>query len=552
MSDKNPFPYLACLENETFRWILIIGLGIVIFFSNISGWDLWNPDEPRYAQVAKEMVETGEFIVPHLNGDIYPDKPPIFFWIIAAFSILLGGFSEVSVRLPSALSAILIIALTYKFGKKLFNSQAGLFSALILATNVEFFWLGRRANIDMTLTLFIFLSFYFYYLGYIGGKREKVYYMLFYFFMGIATLTKGPVGFIIPLLSIFSFLILNRDIKAFAKSYPVAGFAVFFLVILVWLIPACIKGGEAYTHEILFKQTVSRYTTGWSHQRPFYYYFINFPADFAPWIILIPWAIYYFYFVNPEVRKNSEFKFCFAWFVATFIFFSLSSGKRNLYLLPAYPAITLLLGYFIDRSIATGQNIFFKQPFYLLGILFIILGMGGGILSFLLDYQVLDIPVSLTPCSLLIFGILGFLGGVFMMVVVGKNLNLLSFYTGIGLLTLTIVFTVFSVLPKINRVKSPKFLGEKIVSLVKREDKLIKYRYEGAGVNYYTGINRIKDVKTPEKLIEILEKEKNIYCLIRKRHYDFIQKKHKISSNLKIVDEYRIGHRKILIVTNKL
>ncbi|MCX8011575.1 MAG: glycosyltransferase family 39 protein, partial [Desulfobacterota bacterium] len=138
--------------------LFLLVMASLVFFINLNGWDLWNPDEPRYAQVAKEMRETGEWILPHLNSEVYPEKPPLFFWLIAFFSFFTGEVNEISARLPSAISALGCILLTLFLGKKLFNLKVGFFSALALLTSVEFFWLGRRANIDMTLTLWITLT----------------------------------------------------------------------------------------------------------------------------------------------------------------------------------------------------------------------------------------------------------------------------------------------------------------------------------------------------------------------------------------------------------
>ena len=137
--------------------VVLAIISFAIFFLNSGGWDLWNPDEPRYAQVAKEMMESGNWILPHHNNKVYPDKPPVFFWLIALSSMVKGEVTSFSARLPSALAAVLGVFLTYLLGSKLYNARAGFISALVLTTTVEYFWQGRRANIDMTLTLF-FLS----------------------------------------------------------------------------------------------------------------------------------------------------------------------------------------------------------------------------------------------------------------------------------------------------------------------------------------------------------------------------------------------------------
>jgi 4-amino-4-deoxy-L-arabinose transferase-like glycosyltransferase len=118
-----------------FLFILLV-FGGVLYFYNLGGWDLWNPDEPRYAQIAKEMLQGEGWIIPHLNSEVYLDKPPLFFWLMAATGTVIGGMNEFAARFPAALFALLTLPLLFFLGKKLFNEKGGGFAALILATNV--------------------------------------------------------------------------------------------------------------------------------------------------------------------------------------------------------------------------------------------------------------------------------------------------------------------------------------------------------------------------------------------------------------------------------
>ena len=134
--------------------ILLVGFCFFLFFFNLNQWDLWSPDEPRYAQVAREMVNGGDWVLMHLNGEMYTDKPPLFFWLIGLSSYLWQGFTSFSVRLPSAVFGMLAVVLTCLIGRSLFGSSVGLISGLILATSFEFAFRSTRANIDSTLTFF--------------------------------------------------------------------------------------------------------------------------------------------------------------------------------------------------------------------------------------------------------------------------------------------------------------------------------------------------------------------------------------------------------------
>lgn len=182
---------------------LLLGLCFVIYFVNLGQWDLWNPDEPRYAQVSREMVNGGDWILMHRNGAIYTDKPPLFFWIIALSSFLWQGLTPFSVRFPSALFGTLTVLLTFFIGKRLYSSRTGFLSGLILATSVQFAYLSIRGNIDTTLTFFTtasILCFLQWYQRRQEGEAssERMRGLSFYGYyvgMALATLAKGPVGF---------------------------------------------------------------------------------------------------------------------------------------------------------------------------------------------------------------------------------------------------------------------------------------------------------------------------------------------------------------------
>ena len=348
--------------------ILLLLVAAVILFINIGGWDLWNPDEPRYAEVAREMLKTGNYIVPHINGEIYPDKPPVFFWLIALCSKPFGDVSAATARFPSALAALGVIFLTCLLGRKLYNPTVGFFAGLILLSTTQFFWLALRANIDVTLTLWTTLAIFLLYCGYTRERGKHVCYLLAYFFMGLATITKGPVGIAIPLVTMLLYCITQKQYGQLKKLDLLPGLIIIAATAALWLVPACILGGNEYTQNILFKQTVGRAVDSYSHKQPFYYYLVNFPADFNPWTIFIPSAVIFFW---RKKKQGGQLNLTFplVWFAGTFIFFSLVSGKRNLYLLPLYPAAALLMARFWYDVIEAAK----EQPAKLITIPFYIL-----------------------------------------------------------------------------------------------------------------------------------------------------------------------------------
>ena len=206
-------------KSPSFQIFILLSFCSLLFILGVGRWDLWDPDEPRYAEVAKEMVmNSGDWILMHLNGKVYGDKPPLFFWLIALSSYLWGGFTSFAVRFPPALFGTLTVLLTFLVGKILYSSRTGFLSGLILATSFEFAYLSTRGNIDTTLTFFTTASILCFLLWYRRRKEEKtnekamegLLFYGFYIAMALGTLAKGPIGFILPLLVSLIYLSIQK------------------------------------------------------------------------------------------------------------------------------------------------------------------------------------------------------------------------------------------------------------------------------------------------------------------------------------------------------
>jgi 4-amino-4-deoxy-L-arabinose transferase-like glycosyltransferase len=313
----------------------LLAIGMVLFIFNLGGRDLWEPDETRYAVVAREMKETGNWILPHLNGEVYAEKPPFSFWLVNLSTFFLGRNNELANRLPSALAGLMTLFVTFLLGEKLFRPRVGFLSAMVLGTCILFPQLSRWMMLDSLFTLFFLLALFSFHLGYEKEKRRRRYYLLAGLFTGLAILTKGPVAYLT--LSIFLiFAGFQKNMKGFWCRDLLLGFLLSVMVVLIWWIPACWFGGKDYIHWILFKQVVGTYVEGGRHfhVEPFYFYFIRFPVEFFPWIVFLPTAL--ILGLGKEFGKRKEFLFLSIWFFFIFLFFTLSKGKKDNYLLPLY------------------------------------------------------------------------------------------------------------------------------------------------------------------------------------------------------------------------
>jgi len=179
-----------------FLLTILISLGAIVFLFHLGARDLWDPDETRYAVVAREMREGGNWILPHLNGAIYAEKPPLYFWLVNFSVFFLGEDSELANRLPSVLAGLGTLILMFYFGSRLFNSLVGFISSLILATCFFFPQISRWMMLDSLFTLLFLLTLYCFYLGYEKEEGRRKYYLFAGLFMGLGVLTRGPIAYL--------------------------------------------------------------------------------------------------------------------------------------------------------------------------------------------------------------------------------------------------------------------------------------------------------------------------------------------------------------------
>lgn len=562
----------------------LLGFCFVIYFLNLGGWDLWNPDEPRYAQVAREMVDGGDWVLMHANGETYEDKPPLFFWLIAFSSSLWQGFSSFSARFPSALFGTLTVLLTFLLGKKLYGSRTGFLSALILATSFEFAYLSTRANIDATLTFLTTGSLFFFWQWYHSQQaegveeRDKRRLSIYGFYMGmaLATLAKGPVGLVLPLLVSLIYLAVQRDWKAMKRMRLLTGVSLVFAVVLIWYLPAAWKGGQSFVNETLLRHTVDRFAKGSSHIRPFYYYFVNFPVDFLPWFLFLPGAIVYGLLKKREVVPKGIL-FLLVWFVTIFLFFSFSKGKRTLYLLPLYPAVSLLVGKFWDDYLSGSvrdslRKIGIALPVYLFIILFFLMGLflyavpvvanvsvepsTPKILKMVVQWAGLGASYfSYVPRASIIFFIFLLIGSsILLSLAHGLRYKSIVFTLIVAIMGVGFFYVTRFIFPLVNPYKSARIISEEIVQTMKPGDRLAMYGDFGsvgtAPYNFYTGIVPILEVESEAELIHLFRSKERVFCLFKYRDYEKLSRKG-TSVSLRLITRRSVGDKDMALVSNQ-
>lgn len=516
-----------------------------LFLFNIGKRDLWAPDEPRYAQVSKEMRESGNFIVPHLNSAPYPDKPPLLFWLINIFSVPFGKITAVSSRLPSAFAGIGCCLAVFCLGRYLYqNTRIALLSALILATSSKFLWMAHRVAFDVLLTFFVVMALFCFNKGYTKQGKQGLHYTLFYVFMALGVLTKGPVGFILPFCVVLSYLVLKRDSGALRETKPWIGGVLFICMVFIWVYLASIYGGKEYAHQILFKQNVGRFTNSFAHKRPLYYYFINFPVNFLPWSIFVP-SIAMYLFSRKGREKVQSVLLPLVWFSVVFIFFSCVSGKRDIYVLPLYPAASLLTAWFLNEFIVQFREGHFKLIGYFPCYMLCGVSLASGLFLPVVVYKYF--PQYIT--STIPFVIILLFGG-FVMFRFVRAARIIPFL----FVLVFVVFAIFNLgtlqaIPILNQYKSAKEICDKANSVMKPGDKLAMYGFFGDPYLFYTNRNYVEVLAELEALKRFLNSKERVFLFIQKKDFDKVLKSFKTS--LFVIGKDSVGHRDVVFASNR-
>lgn len=325
---------------------------LFLYFWGLGRVPFYTKGEPREAVQVWEEVHNGEWILPLRNGHDLPSKPPLFHWLAGAASLARGSVDEFSIRLPSAVLATLSVLLVFWLGAVKWGTLAGVFSALMLATNFEWMRAASAARVDMTLTAFLIAAFVA--LDRIVSTPAPSPRALaaFYASMALATLGKGPVGLLLPGMVACTYLACRGDLGRLRQMWVVEGTIAALLVAGAWYGLAIAHGGKAFVYKQLWVENFGRFfaadSTGAGHEHPFYYMIGGFFTGFAPWsFFVIPLGIHLF---AERRRLEAEgFLYPLIWFASVFVFYSISQSKRTVYLLPIYPAAALLLGAWWNR-----------------------------------------------------------------------------------------------------------------------------------------------------------------------------------------------------------
>jgi len=490
-------------------WCLVL-LCFVLFVPGLFSRDLWAPDEPRYAEVAREMYVTGQYVVPHLNGQLYKEKPPLFFALTGVLYHVFGGPSVFAGRLVSALAGLGVALLTYELGRRWSNRAVGLAGGAMVATAGHFAALAQAGVLDVPLSFFVLLAVYAFYRGTVGesaGGRAG-WRALACLAMVLGVMVKGPVG---------AAVLLRRWSPV---AYGLIGFAIAVAVAAGWVYAVSLQGegGGTYLHATLVDQSIDRITgTGQhgAHEQPWHYYFKAFPPDFMPWTMVLPVALG-LAIRHWRDRELRAVRFYVLWFALVFIFFSCIGGKRERYLMPVFPGVALLCGelFFGElRSRALNWR-WIGVPAIVWSVVIGALALVGIAFPFLASHVVglvnerqrlgaADFIDAMTPGRQA--GVVLFAVGIVAIQVWGvwrlRAQSRRFLLTAILSMVMGLVAVNAFIYPAFNMTKSARPLSEAYLAAERPGDRLMLFDEDFNGAyNFYLGRNHIPIVKLGEPL----------------------------------------------------
>ncbi|MBI5102838.1 MAG: glycosyltransferase family 39 protein [Nitrospirae bacterium] len=335
--------------------LVVLVLVALVSLFRLGAVSLFDVDEAIFAEATKEMVMNNDWLTPTYNGANRYDKPVLFYWLMG-LSYKVFGINEFGARFPSALAGIILSLCLFYFVRRVWDAGRALYAVMSFVCSIYFVVYSHAAVTDMTLSLFITLSLFSFYLHVAEAGRGRFYLRGFYLFSALAFLTKGLVGIVFPFGIAAAYMVANQGASSALRLFSVSGALLFIVVSAPWYAAQLYVNGREFVDQFFIKHHFRRYTDVISgHKGPFYFYIPALLVGLMPWIIFLPRGLADAVKKlkrpelpasgpeDPVVREHSAELFALIWFSAIVVFFSLSTTKLPNYILPAIPACSILI-----------------------------------------------------------------------------------------------------------------------------------------------------------------------------------------------------------------
>lgn len=492
--------------------LLALGAGAALLFTILLGArDLWNPNEPLYGQAIAEMAERGDWLVPTVNGQVFDEKPILYFWLALAAAQVGGAVNEFTLRLPSALSGVVAVLLSYVLVHPYAGRLRARLAAVLFATTFVVFWSARSVQMDLLLCACALGAVVAAVRTLDHGLSAPWGWSLAGAATGLAVLAKGPVGLVAAGLPVLLYVASTRRVTELLRPATVLGVATLTLVAAPWFLLLWAHGETSFLGEVLYRQNVVRFREAWDHQAPWWYYLAYFWIDMAPWSFFVPlaWGLPGW----DEAERKLDL-LAWLWIAALIGFFSLSASKRSPYILPAAPAVAVLVSGVAERWVCGRLSGWRLRASLSVSAALGLLLLGAGVylqLRVLPRYTLLE-PFGQGVSALLMLG-----GLLVVAAALARRTRLASPLALFSLVVTLYLWAAVAVLPRVDAYKSSRSFCEAVNARVAWDHPLSAYRpwKWRAGYSYYTG-RRIPRLSSIEELSSYWAREEPVFLIVER------------------------------------
>ncbi len=476
---------------------LLLITAAVLFFAGLGRLPLLEPDEGRNAEVGREMLASGDWITPHFNGFTYLDKPAVYFWMVAA-SMKTFGVSETAARFPSALMGLATMLLVWFLARRMFGDSAGLRAGIVFAACPLALVLAREVIFDMTLTFLVTLAMVAFWIAEERSFLAPRFDFLMFAAMGVAVITKGFVGVLIPVVAILIYEMACGSWREWLRLRWGWGVLVFLVVCLPWFIAVSLRNPD-FPRYAFWNESLKRFTTSTAHRGGgVLYYLPVFLGGFFPWSLFLLMAGWNRLRRWRELKQESSrpIVFLLSWAVWVFVFFTLSHSKLPAYFLPAVVPLSILMGAVWQDA---GKQEQVRPPDWLTAGFALLLGLGVLVAATSQSWLYTSLQVRLAkrlqpnvlelikPSLLytgLILAALGFLGRRLAAKLRGQTLGIATFALA-SIILPTLVLRWYTPLRLLAEANSSRRLATAILSSPERDSAVFGYYYFRTSLPFY-------------------------------------------------------------------
>lgn len=509
-------------------WIVLL-ISMLILFPNLGAIELLDPDEPVYAETAKEMIRFHDYLSPRIYGDYWYDKPPLYYWLVAgAFRVF--GVSEFAARLPATVSALLCVILVAYYASKKINPRVGIFSGLILVTSFEFFYLAKAAVTDSTLNLLLTAC--------LLAMFEKRY-IIGGVLAGLAIVTKGPIGLFFPAVILGIYLLVTKQIAELKRREIWLGLLACGVVSVPWYAAMYGVHGMEFINTFLGFHNITRFASPEHPETAVWYFYIP--------VLLIgffPWSLFLFGAIGNLLKKLYQQRaidqvqcFFLIWAAIVFIFFSISKTKLVSYILPVFPPVSLLTGWYLDKIGCLGDYTKFKW-LRVCQALFILLLSGG------LFYASISLPEIQTGSLMAALVLLAMAVGGFWLSGRFGTVGLVSVQV-VGMLLFANIF-IYSMVPQVEGRLGCKAFAQHLQAEYDETVPLYIAKFLRPGIAYYADIYG-KEMVNDEGWKKELAREGMAYYVVTQSMYQQLSDLERKSLLVVISEDDKLLLKKVIV-----